>query len=332
MRNESERIRAKFDAGRCHSRLDRIGVLVDSFRLSLPHPHDFSPSRADVCWMPEVRKIIVDGTNEEFQECEADLRSRIPELSIAWLEERRKVFMKLLPQDSPSLEHLSLATTLFDCAKCHKFGLHIEDALSHSCHTYDYGREHRASFTNAASASTFYSWARIPWDSGLAKYEYSAERSALVREIVAQCGEDPDTITTQEMNRKHHRFARFGCRDGMIAVLNWLEAVSSGTRSLDDPMSYLCHAVSLSTTAAAYWEIHRVGFYGLTNCRNTYHTRRTKNLTGVASTVGDRRNPTVAKRGTNTSVPSKITLLVRKFLPARKHTVSGAPSDIRGFL
>jgi len=332
MRDKSEGIKAQLDAGRCESRIRRVGVIVDSFLLSLPHPHDFSPSRDDICWIPEVRKIIVDGTDEEFRECETDLRSRIPELSVAWLEERRKFFLKLLPQDSPTLEHLSLATTLFDCTKCPKVGLHIEDALSHSCYSYNYGGEHRASFRNAASASAFYMRTGTPWDSGLAKYEYSAKLSALVREVVVQCGEDPDTITTQEMNRRHHRFARFGCRDGTIAVLNWLEAVSSGTRSLDDPMSYLCHAVSLSTNAAAYSEIHRVGFYGLTNCRNTYHTRRTKSLSGVASTVGERRNPTVPNGGTNTSASSEITLLVRKFLPARKHTVSGAPSDIGGFL
>jgi len=227
MRAESEHVNARLVAGRCESRIGRIRAIADSFRLSLPHPHDFSPSSADVCWIPEVRKTIVDGTDEEFQECETDLRSRIPELSAAWLEERQKVFMGLLPQDSPTLEHLSLATTLFDCVKCHRFGLRIEDALSHSCHSYNYGREHRETFTNAASASTFFLRTSPPWDSGFSKYEYSTKLSALVREVVVQCGEDPDTITTQEMNRKHYRFVRFGCRDGMIAVINWLEAVSS---------------------------------------------------------------------------------------------------------
>ena len=227
MRDESERITAGLDARRCESRIGKIDAVADSFRLSLPHPHDFSPSRADICWIPEVRKTIVDGTDEEFRECEADLRSRIPELSVAWLEERRKFFLELLPQDSPTLEHLSLATTLFDCTKCRTFGLHIEDALSHSCCHYNYGSEHRASFTNGAGASAFYRRTGGPWDPRFAKFEYSASLSALAREVVIQCGEDPDMITTLEMNRKNHRFARFGCRDGMIAVVNWLGAVSS---------------------------------------------------------------------------------------------------------
>jgi len=316
MRDESQRIRDQLDAGRCKFRIDRVEVLIDSFRLSLPHPHDFAPSSADVCWIPEVRKAIADGTDDEFRECEADLRSRIPELSVAWLEERQKFFLGLLPQDSPTLKHLFLATTLFDCTKCRELGLHIEDALSHYCYhtSYDYDREHRASLTNAASAGTFYRWTSAPWDSRLAKYEYSTQLSTVVREIVVQCGEDPDTITTREMNRKHHRFARFGRGDGLIAVVNWLEVVSSRIRSLDEPMPYLRHPVSLSTSATAHSEMHRVGFCGLTNYRNTYPTRRTKKVIGIASTVGERRNPNT-NGGTDTSAPSKIILLIRKSLP-----------------
>ena len=240
MRHESSCIQARLDAQRCQSRIERVGTVFDSFRFSLPHPHDFCPSAADVRWIPEVRKAIIDGTDEEFQDCEADLRSRIPELSVSWLEERRKFFLQLLPQDSPSLEHLFLATTLFDCPHCRGSGLRIEGALSHSCYNYFYGREHRAGFANAASAGAFYNQAGNPWDSGIAKFQYSAELSVLVREVLIECGEDPDTITTQEMNRRHHRFACFG-RDGAITVLNWSEAVSWGpfaTRSRGLPASH----------------------------------------------------------------------------------------------
>jgi len=206
----------------------RVGKIVDSFRFSLPHPHDFCPSTADVCWIPEVRKAIVDGTDEEFQGLEAELPSRIPGFSATWLEERRKFFLQLLPQDPPSLEHLLLATSFFDCMKCRESGMRTEDALSHYCrnYSYGYGSEHRVGFSCAASGGAFYDRAGIPWDSGFSKYEYSAGHSAVVREVVAACGENPDTTTTQEMNRKHHRFVRFG-RDGAFTVLNWSEAVSS---------------------------------------------------------------------------------------------------------
>ena len=223
MRNELARINAELEAQRCKSRIVGVEKLVDSFRCSLPHPHDFSPSTADVCWIPEVRKTIIDGTDEEFQDCEADLRSRIPELSASWLEERRKFFLQLLPQDSPSLEHLFLATTLFDCANCRESGMRIKDAISHCCHNYRYRSERRENFSSVASANAFYG---IPWDSGSSKFEFSVNLSLLVREVIVECGENPDTITTQEMNRKHHRFARIGW-DESITVLNWLQTVSS---------------------------------------------------------------------------------------------------------
>jgi len=313
MRDELKSINARLDAKRCESRIDRVGVVVDSFRFSLPHPHDFSPTKADLCWIPEVQKTIIDGTDEEFQDCEADLRSRISELSAAWLKERRNFFLRLLPQDSPSLEHLPLMTTLFDCTKCHRLGagLHIENALSHRCYDYSYRHEHRGNFTSAASASTFYSKAGNPWDSGYAKYEYSARLSALVREVVIGCGENPDTITVREMNRKHHRFA---CFSGSVSVLNWSEAVSSGARSLDHPMSHLrCAVTRLNTSVVP--EVCRVGFYDLTNYRNMYPNRRTKGMYGVAFIAGGRGISTAANGVINGSAPSKTILLIRKSLP-----------------
>ena len=227
MRDESDRIQAQLDARRCESRMASVEKIVDSFRFSLPHPHHFCPSTADIHWIPEVRKVIVDGTDKEFQDLEAHLPSRIPELSATWLEERRKFFLQLLPQDSPSLEHLLLATTFFYCARCCESGMRIENALSHYCRVQSYGKEHKAGFSNAASAGHFCNKADVPWDSGFSKYEYSAGLSAIVGEVVVECGENPDTVTTREMNRKHHRFVRLG-GNGSVTVLNWLEVVSSG--------------------------------------------------------------------------------------------------------
>ena len=51
------------------------------------------------------------------------------------------------------------------------------------------------------------------------EYKYSEKHSHLVREIVLECGEDPDTITTKEMNKKDLRFARFQL-NGRIKVLS----------------------------------------------------------------------------------------------------------------
>jgi hypothetical protein len=318
MRDKSERVHAKLDAARHRFRIGKIGKIVESFRLSLPHPHDFSPSQADICWLPEVKKAIVDGTDKEFQDCKPDIRSRIPELSATWLEERRKVFLELLPQDSPSLEHLSLATTLFDCMKCRELGMHIEDALSHRCRLY-FDAKYTAKFSNITGANTFYHDVGAPWNSGLAEYRYSAELSAIAREIVLESGENPDTITTQEMNKKYHRFVRF--EGEAINILSWIQAVRSEACLLDDFLSDLLRAVRLNTSAIT--DIYRAGSCGLKNYRSMYPCRRTKRTRGLASTVGGQRH---ANGVGNTSLLSKIILLFRKF-PLGQHAAYRATSD-----
>jgi len=123
------------------------------------------------------------------------------------------------------------------------------------------------------------------------------------------------------MNRKHHRFARF---DVSVRVLSWSEAVSSGARSSDDHMPYLCYNVSLRVGVTT--EIYRVGSCGPTNYLSTYPNLRTVLLGGGASAAGEQGNPKTAANGVgNGSVLSKIILLVRKFPPIRKHT---APSEV----
>ena len=329
MEGVSQAIHDQLDSQRCESRIAKVENIADSFRLSLPHPHDFSPSKGDICWIPEVRRAIIDGTDEEFQNCEAGLRSRIPELSVAWLEERRKVFLQLLPQDSPSLEHFSLVTTLFDCTECPTRGMRIETALSHGCKRgYGWrGNAPRETFSNDAGASTFQNEADIPWDWGHVKFEYSAERSALAREVALECGEDPDTVTIQEMNRKHHRIALFR-EDGTVAVLNWLQVVSSGARLSEVPTPDVRHTISLSSSAAAV--VHSFGSCGLTSYRNTYLNRRTWGLLGVASTAGEQGK--CPNRVLNGLVSSKITLLVRKFLLVCEHMAYIGPSDVGTYL
>ena len=229
MKEESERIHAGPREEKLEFRTGKIEEIVSSFRSSLPHPHDFSPSTADVCWIPEVRKAIVGGTDEEFRDREAEVRSRISELSATWLEERKTVLLKRLPQGSPGMEHLSLATTLFDCKGCNKFGMRTEEVLSHRCR-YDDDRR-IPKFPNSTSRRYFCHEVGIPWDFRISMYRYSKELSALTRAIVLECGEDPDTITTEEMNKKHHRFVRLGA-NGSIAVLSWSQAVSSRARAL----------------------------------------------------------------------------------------------------
>jgi len=306
MKNESERIHVRLDTKRWGSRTAKVEEIVDSFRFSLPHPHDFSPPAADICWIPEVQKAIIDGTDEEFQVCEANIRSTIPELSVTWLEERRKFFLQLLPQDSPTLEQLSLAATLFDCTKCYVHGMRIEETLSHRCHRrWDEYKPFKERFSSVNSANVFHNDVGTPWNPEFSEYRYSAKLSALIREVILECGENPDTITAKEMNRKHYRFACFG-KDGAVTVLSWSQAVGSRVYSLENLIPNLHYTFSSSTSANM--EAHHVGSSGLTNYRNMY-LNRGLTVPGVVSGAGEQGN----LNGTvGTSLSSKFTLLIRK--------------------
>ena len=222
MESELQRIHAKRNDARWRGRKATVERIVDSFRFSLPHLHDFAPSTPDICWIQEVRNTIVNGTDKEFQDREAEIRSRIPELSATWLEERRRFFLQLLPQNSPSPEHLFLAITLFDCMRCHSLGMRIEEATSPVCRLR-YGDERKAELP-IINSTNFFDNVGAPWDLGFAKYGYSTQLSAFVSEIVLECGENPDTVTTKEMNQKRYRYVCFDA--GQINVLNWLQAVS----------------------------------------------------------------------------------------------------------
>ena len=224
-----EFMRKKSETVRSESRIDKIQKIVDSFYNSLPHPHDFHPSVADVCWIPEVQRTIISGTGEEFDACEADTRARLPGLSATWLQERRNFFLTLLPRGSSTVEHLSLATTIFDCMKCKIYGMCIEKALLHACRIWgqDYLSERRfKEIPGQHIARVFCDKAHSSWDSGYSEYRYSEGPSRHVREIVLECGEDPDTITTKEMNDKHLRFACFQT-NGTIRVRSWYEVLRS---------------------------------------------------------------------------------------------------------
>ena len=239
MKRRSEIIRSR-------SRIDKIRSVVDSFYDSLPHPHDFHPSVADVCWIPEVQKAIISGMDEEFDACETDIRARLPELSATWLQERRNFFLALLPQGSPTVERLSLATTIFYCTKCKDRGMRIEKALLHTCGGWDkdYLNERRfQEIPGKHIAEVFCDKVRSPWHSEYSEYKYSEWFSCLVRGIVLECGEDPDTITTEEMNNKHFRFACFGT-DGAIRVRSWHEVLSYRVKG-DAPRCRLLQAHEL---------------------------------------------------------------------------------------
>lgn len=328
MKEKSEGIHGQIVADRCQSRIKQVQEIATSFHFSLPHPHDFHPSAADICWIPEVRKTILDGTDAEFQDCIDDIQSRISELSATWLEERRNTFLRLLPQDPPTPMHLSLATTIFDCERCHKSPMHIEEALYHYCYSSEGDILRGTKFLDYRIQPNYNHDIGSPWNPRVAKYSYSATLAALIREIVLECGENPDTITTQEMNRKHHRFVRFDNYQSTIIVRNWVQAVSSGAWPPDNAMTHPCHAARLRTSA--FGHAYTVGSSSLMNYRSLNLNRRNVEVIGAAFAVGELMigAPDCTTRGSRSS---KIISLSRKSFPYLLHmvqTVARTSSDL----
>lgn len=312
MKGESARVHARITADTCRTRVGQVKAIVELFRFSLPHPHDFYPSTADICWIPEVQKVIIDGTDQEFQHCKVDIQARISGWSTTWLEERRKVFMQLLPQDSPTVEDLSLATTMFDCERCPMHNMHIEEALLHYCYYfYDGGPGER--LPNDIISRVYRSDVGSPWDSEFSKYKYSAKFATLVRKAVLECGENPETITTREMSRKHHRFAYFR-PGGTINLFSWHQMVSSGAH----PPDYLVpHFHTVSSDTCGTMEITRVDSYGPMNSPDI-HLNLTEQVFGganfggafIAGDLGSESPNGITK----TSSRSNNILLPRKFI------------------
>ena len=264
----------KSEEVRCWSRIGTIRRSVDSFYESLPHPRDFHPSVADVCWILEVLKIIISGTDEEFEACEADTGTRLSELAATWVEERRNLFLTLLSRDSPILEHLSLATTSL-IARNAVITVNVSKKLFHI----------HAGAGTGTFAKVFNDEARLPWDPGRSEYKYSEWLSNIVREIVLECGEDPDTIPTKEVIRKHLRFGT----NGLIEVLSWYQVVGFGAYVLGWMLFLTCFARIIRQQVDGTWlgGGYCIASFGLANYQSIDLTLRWAKNTGVVSGVGE---------------------------------------------
>ena len=183
-----------------------------------------------------MQKTIISGTDREFEAREADTQAQLPKLSATWLKECRNFFLTLLLQDSPTVEDLLLATTIFNGKKCKVKDMGIEKALSHTCTDWSLDhadKRHSKKIPSEHNAEVFYDGACSPWDLG-----YSEKHSHLIREIVLECGEDLHTITTKEMIKKDLCFARFQ-PNGRIKVLSWYKVFNSRPTGDNIPCHFL---------------------------------------------------------------------------------------------
>ena len=216
---EEIEIKAEIKAlgARCISRLDRMGVVVVKYRQTLD-PHDFCLTMEDICRTPDIRKTIIDGTDEEFNTCADEVTSRIPELTSQILEERTARLSDLLPFNGG----LSLATAWFTCGLCGTAPMYSADVLRHQC-PMPWRQPPGESIAIGEETFNYHVPARC-WYTETSKFGFSEAASTIARGLILDCGEDPESITLAEINSRFHRFVFY--HNGELVAHNWEETVS----------------------------------------------------------------------------------------------------------
>ena len=207
---------------RCISRVNKMRMVVQKYQRTL-HPHDFFPSMEDVCRTPDIRTVIIDGTDEEFDTCVEGTTSRLPELTSQTLEERTLKLSALLEFDGRPADVLTLATVWFTCGLCNPSLMHGTDVLGHQCPIAS--REIPGEAIGISEATFNYHVPARCWNAETFSLRFSEAASAVARGLILDCGEDPESVTLAEINSRFHRFV-FYENDELVAH-NWEETVSS---------------------------------------------------------------------------------------------------------
>ena len=96
MRRCRKEIEVKALKVRCAFRANEMGTVARKYQRTLG-PHDFYLRMEDVCRIPDIHKVIIDGTDEEFSTCVEELTSKLPKLTSQILKERTAKISALLP-------------------------------------------------------------------------------------------------------------------------------------------------------------------------------------------------------------------------------------------
>ena len=205
---------------RCISRVNEMKTVIHKYRRTL-HPHDFYPSMEDVGQIPDFREAIVNGTDEEFNACVEEVIVGLPELTSRILEERTAKVLALLPSDGKQNNVLSLATVWFTCGPV-VYGRRFMDGTE--------VLQHRDLVSRSWTPGTHIGEETFDrhvmgqrWQAIKSKFSFSEAASTIARGLILDCGEDPESITSAEMDSKLYRFAVH--ENGRLTVNDWREAV-----------------------------------------------------------------------------------------------------------
>ena len=220
---------------RCISRVNKMRVVVGKYQRTLD-PHDFCPAIEDVCRTPDIRKVIIDGTDEEFNVCAEEATSRLPDLGSQILEERAAKLSALLPFNGEPANVLSLATAWFTCGLCNPTLMHSPDVLGHQ-RPIPLRQSPEGSIGIGEATFNYHVPARC-WYTETSKFGFSEVVSTIARGLILDCGEDPESITLAEINSRFHRFVFYEDRE--LVAHNWGGTVSS--TAVQAPIFWVNHA------------------------------------------------------------------------------------------
>jgi hypothetical protein len=179
------------------SRVKELTQIIDSSQRQ-GEPSDFRLMKEDICWIPDIRAIIIEGSTEEFEGLKAGLANKLPVLTAEFKEARSAALLPLLPYENPSAEKLSLATSWFKCEHSWCPALRHSGALVHSCF--------KRCYSDASESDRYYmDLVGRPWALGQGTSFYQ-KKAEFARELILAVGGDPETMTHQEMDNQGHRF------------------------------------------------------------------------------------------------------------------------------
>ena len=192
------------------SRETKIRTAVQKYQQTLS-PRGFCPQTEDVCRIPAIRELIINGTDREFNTWADKFSPGLP----------RFTSTTTLPFKARSGNILSLATVWFRCSSCYQSPIHGIGALRYrQCLALPsnlFGKpvgEATVDLHILGQGCCAESFEFTFWEAA----------STIAQGLILDCGEDPESITLAEINSKHHQFVFY--ENGELAAHDWEETVS----------------------------------------------------------------------------------------------------------
>ena len=233
------------------SRLAQLSELITEFYSRMPEPAIIPPILHFARTSPFVDfiKNTVKMDDSEFQ----GLTSCIPSIIASWRASADECLLNLLPQKSRNRKgketsianRLDLAITFFKCEWCHE-PISYPRVLMHEClrQRHDEGDRSRdeedKDGQKAVEPQVVSVWNKIQdgadWNEGKNQVTFDHDALRFARVIVKACGEDPDKVTFDQMNKIDARFECLRCsrkgRNRGRLVMNWTTAVKITSQHL----------------------------------------------------------------------------------------------------